>query len=79
MLDATACPAGVPCQADETCNIRSTASFRMAVDDAKEKRTNSAPAGPNAAPGIAATPASSSMMRQISSALRPASETSTQA
>jgi hypothetical protein len=32
-------PAGAPCQAEETCKIRSTASFKIAVDDAKENRT----------------------------------------
>src|SRR5216684_4452222 len=56
--------AGVPCQAVETRVIRSTASFSVAFEDANEKRTKSAPLGPNAAPGMAATPASSSMMRQ---------------
>ncbi len=55
--------AAVPCQADDTFTMRSTASCRVAIDDANEKRMKSFPVGPKAAPGIAATPASSSRMR----------------
>src|SRR5215470_700370 len=71
--------AAVPCHALATFSMRSTASRSVAVDDANEKRTKSLPAGPNAAPGIAATPASSSMILQISSAVIQVSETFTQA
>ena len=71
--------AAVPCQAVETFRIRSTASCNVAVEEANEKRTKSVPASPKAAPGMAATPASSSRMRQSSSALIPVSEIFTQA
>jgi hypothetical protein len=43
------------------------------MEEANEKRTKSLPELPKAAPGIAATPASSSMMRQSSSAAIPVS------
>src|SRR5689334_20754562 len=64
-------PARAPCHAEETLWIRSTASFRLAVDEANENRTKSALESPNAAPGMAATPASSSITRQTSSAVMP--------
>src|SRR5260370_18820554 len=69
----------VPGQAEATFLILAAASCRFAIDDANEKRTKLLPEGPNAAPGIAATPASSSRTRQISSALAPVPRMSTQA
>src|SRR5262249_55783246 len=63
----------------DALRIRSVASRSVSVDDANENRTESLPDGPNAAPGIAATPACSSMIRQTSSALAPVSATFTQA
>jgi hypothetical protein len=44
-------------QAPDPPRIRSIASARIPLDDANENRTKSLPDGPNAAPGIAATPA----------------------
>src|SRR5260370_12524463 len=69
----------VPCQAEETFLILAAASCRFAIDDANEKRTKLLPEGPNAAPGMAATPASSSRTRQIASPLAPVPRMSTQA
>src|SRR6266567_1313943 len=71
--------AAVPCHAVDTLTMRSTASCRVAIEEAKEKRMKSLPAGPKAAPGMAATPASSSRMRHSSSALMPVAVMSTQA
>src|SRR5882762_2753079 len=71
--------ASLSCHAAETFMIRSTASFKLATDEANEKRTKSFPDGPKAAPGIAATPPSSSSIRHTSSALVPVAVTSTQA
>src|SRR5579872_3143135 len=51
--------------------MRSTASRNVSIDDANEKRTKSFPAGPKAAPGMAATPPSSSITRHNSSAGTP--------